>query len=303
MGGIQMFARASLLSIIAAAGIASGMSSAQAADAFIQDDDTIRFVFESQSSYVFLNGNAVNSPEDDSYSTSAGVARLNFNMGNGFNLQGDAFGEYAWLNKNADGSYQSTLGGGLHAYMSGDTGALGVYGAIADVGIESSGGGETHTFGVEGQWYAGDAAVGAQAGFLDSSRSDDDNMIRDAFYVRGLARYYFGENTLVQAEASYLDGEMDVDNDGIKIVSLGARIQHELDFFPGNFDWPGKVYIAYRGDFADQANENDHVNSHTILFGTTWTFGHSLHDNERNGAAMDLPAFTRWQGISAGPLE
>lgn len=259
-------------------------------------------MFESQSSYVFLNGNAVDSPEDDSYSTTAGVARLNFNMGNGFNLQGDAFGEYAWLKNSAEDSYLSTLGGGLHAYMRGDTGALGLYGALADVGIEKTGGGKTHTFGVEGQWYAGDATLGAQAGFLDSDHNDDD-MIRDAFYVRGLARYYFAENTLVQAEAAYLRGEMDGDNDGIDIVSVGARLQHELDFFPGDFDWPGKIYIAYRGDFADQDNENDHVNSHTILFGTTWTFGHSLRDNERNGAAMDLPAFTRWQGIAAGPLE
>lgn len=294
--------RVVLLSVASAACIAWAGSVAQAADAFVQDDDTIRFIFESQSSYVFLNGNAVDSPEDDSYSTTAGVARLNFNMGNGFNLQGDAFGEYAWLKSSAEDSYLSTLGGGLHAYMRGDTGALGVYGALADVGIETSGGGETHTIGVEGQWYAGDATVGAQAGFLDSDHSDND-MIRDAFYVRGLARYYFGENTLVQAEAAYLKGEMDVDNDDIKIISLGARLQHELDFFPGDFDWPGKVYIAYRGDFADQANEDDHVNSHTILFGTTWTFGHSLRDNERNGAAMDLPAFTRWQGIAAGPLE
>lgn len=299
-----MFAKASLLSFAAVAGLAVGIGSVQAADAFVQDDDTIRFIFESQSSYVFLDGSALETNEDDAFSTSAGVARLNVNLGNGLNFQADGFGEYAWLNDNADDSYLSTLGGGLHAYMRGDTGALGVYGAAADIGVESASGGTTHTFGVEGLWYAGDSTLGAQVGYLDSSLSDNENMIRDAFYVRGMARYYFAENTLIQAEAAYLDGEMDDDNDDVSIVSVGARIQHELDFFPGDFSWPGKVYVAYRGDFADQGgDDNETVDSHTILFGTTWTFGHSLRDNERNGAAMDLPAFTRWQGIAAGQLE
>jgi hypothetical protein len=292
-----------LLAITAAAGLMLPAFSAKAADAFVQDEDTIRFVLESQSSYVFLKGNAVNAPEDDAYSTSAGVARVNANFANGFNLQADVFGEYAWINNNANDTYQSAIGGGLHGYLRNDAGAIGVFGGLADIGMQGTADGLAHTAGVEGLWFAGDATLGAQIGYLDSDKGDAPDMIRDAFYVRGLARYYFAESTLIQAEAAYLSGEMDSDNDDVQIVSLGARIQHELDFFPGDFNWPGKVYVAYRGDFADQDGENDKVKSHTILFGTTFTFGHSLRDNERNGVAMDLPAFARWQGIAGGPLE
>lgn len=292
-----------LLAITAAAGFLAPSFAAHAADAFVQDDDTFRIVLESQSSYVFLNGSALGSEEDDAYSTSAGVARLNANFGNGFNLQADAFGEYAWINGSADDTYQSALGGGLHGYMRNDMGAIGVFGALADIGIEGAPDGLAHTFGVEGLWFAGDATLGAQLGYLDSDKGDTPAMIRDAFYVRGVARYYFAESTLIQAEAAYLSGEMDSDNDDVQIVSLGARIQHELDFFPGDFNWPGKIYAAYRGDFADQDGDNEKIDSHTILFGTTFTFGHSLRDNERNGAAMDLPAFARWESIAGGPLE
>jgi hypothetical protein len=82
------------------------------------------------------------------------------------------------------------------------------------------------------------------------------------------------------------------------IWSVGARLQHRFDF------WPGAFYVGYRGDFADQDDTAGPIDSHMIQFGATYTFGSdSLQDNERNGAAMDLPAFMRWQGIAAGPLE
>ncbi len=273
-----------------------------AADVAAPEDSGIRFLVESQSSYVFLGGNALGST-DDAYATSAGVARGNIDFGNAFNLQADIFGEYAWSDNSDSDNYESSFGGGLHAYLRNDMGAIGIYGALGDVAFEDQPGGPTYTVGVEAQWYGENSMLGAQVGFLDSDFDDDPDLIRDAFYVRGVARYYFAESTLVQAEASYLDGEMDDPTNEVSIVSVGARLQHELDFFPGGFNWPGKVYIAYRGDFADQPEDDDKLESHTILFGTTFTFGHSLLDNERHGAAMDLPAFTRWQGMAAGPLE
>jgi len=190
-------------------------------------------------------------------------------------------------------------------------GAIGLFGALADVDIATTGaptpendtGGLAHTLGVEGLWFGEQSTLGVQLGYLDSDSSDDEDLIRDAVYVRGLARHYFNESTLVQVEAAYLDGEMDDDDDDVEIISVGARLQHEMDFFPGDFNWPGKAYIAYRGDFAHQSGEDEKVNSHTILLGSTFTFGHSLIDNERNGAAFDLPAFARWNSIPAGPLE
>jgi len=291
------------------------LGAAWAADPAPIDDSGIRFLLESQSSYVILSGDQLDTDEDENFSASAGVARLNIDLGNGFNLQGDAFGEIAWTNDSTDNAYASALGGGLHAYMRGNSGAFGAYGALADIDINNDddddgndSGGLARSFGVEALWFSDELTLGAQAGLVDSDMGDDEDMIRDAFFVRGLARYYVSESTLLQGEASYLSGEMDSDNDDVSIVSVGARIQHELDFIPGDFNWPGKVYLAYRGDFANQsdptsASDSGNIDSHTIMFGTTFTFGHSLIDNERNGAAFDLPAFARWNSISAGAME
>lgn len=294
---------------------AGATSVAWAADAVVSGDSGVRLLLESQSSYVMLSGDQLDNAEDEdnNFSTTAGVARLNIDLGNGLNLQGDVFGEIAWTEDSSDNAYASALGGGLHGYFRGDSGALGLFAAAANVDInnddDSSGGGGTATaVGIEGLWFADQFTLGVQGGLVDSAKSDDEDLIRDAFFARGLARYYVGESTLIQGEVAYLIGEMDGDNDDVEVLSVGARLQHELDFFPGDINWPGKVYVAYRGDFAEQTDptssgDTGNIDSHTILFGTTFTFGHSLRDNERNGAAFDLPAFARWQGIAAGPLE
>jgi hypothetical protein len=294
--------------ISATIGLMVSAGAAFAADPIPAEDNGIRFLLESQSSYVFLGGEELGaSSEDGEYSTTAGVARLNVDLGNGLNLQGDLFGELAWSDDDSDDAYGSSVGGGVHAYTRSEAGALGVFGALANVDInnddDSSGaGGLAYAVGAEGLWFAEQLTLGAQLGLIDSDRSDDLDLIRDAVFVRGLARYYIGESTLLQGEAAFLSGENDTDSTDLDIISVGGRIQHELDFFPGNFNWPGKVYLAYRGDFYDQQGEGK-IESHTILFGTTFTFGHSLVDNERNGAAFDLPAFARWNSIAAGALE
>ncbi len=277
---------------------------AQAADAIIDTSagPAVRFLLESQSGYSFLSGRALDSEEEDSFSTTGAVGRINFEAGEYLNIQGDIFGDYAWIDDDADDSYQSQLGGGLHLYGRSDMGALGVFGALGDVGIADDGGaddgGLNYIAGAEAQFYQGDWTFYLQAGWLDSERSDDVDMIRDALFARGVVRHYFGADTLIQAEAAYVNGEMDDDNDDMDIWSVGARLQHRFDF------WPGAFYVGYRGDFADQDDTAGPIDSHMIQFGATYTFGSdSLQDNERHGAAMDLPAFMRWQGIAAGPLE
>ena len=277
---------------------------AQAADATADTSagPAVRFLLETQSGYSFLSGRAVDPEEEDSFSTTGAVGRINFEAGEYLNIQGDIFGDYAWIDDDSDDSYRSQLGGGLHLYGRSDMGALGVFGALGDVSIENDSGGDdgglNYIAGAEAQFYQGDWTFYLQAGWLDSERSDDVDMIRDALFARGVVRLYFGADTLIQTEAAYVNGEMDDDNDDMDIWSVGARLQHRFDF------WPGAFYVGYRGDFADQDDTAGPVDSHTIQFGATYAFGSdSLQDNERNGAAMDLPAFMRWQGVAAGPLE
>ena len=292
-----------LIAISTLAGVGL-QAAAQAADV-IPDTSAgpaVRFLIESQSGYSFLSGRALDPEEEDSFSTTGAVGRINFEASEYLNIQGDIFGDYAWIDDDADDSYQSQFGGGLHLYGRSDMGALGVFGALGDVSIGNDGGsddgGLNYIAGAEAQVYQGDWTFHLQAGWLDSERSDDVDMIRDALFARGVVRHYFGADTLIQAEAAYVNGEMDDDNDDMDIWSVGARLQHRFDF------WPGAFYVGYRGDFADQDDTAGPINSHMIQFGATYTFGSdSLQDNERHGAAMDLPAFMRWQGIAAGPLE
>lgn len=285
---------------------------AQAADAITDTsaESAVRFVLETQSGYSFLSDGGTDTledGEDKSFSTTGAVGRINIQASEHLNIQGDIFGDYAWISDDADDSYQSQLGGGLHLYGRNDMGSLGVFGALGDVSIAdddgADDGGLNYIAGAEAQFYQDNWTFHLQAGWLDSERSDDVDMIRDALFARGVVRHYFGADTLIQAEAAYVNGEMDDDDDDMDLWSVGARLQHRFDF------WPGAFYVGYRGDFADQPNDedpddDDQIDSHTIQFGATYTFGSdSLQDNERNGAAMDLPAFMRWQGIAAGPLE
>ena len=296
-------ARNSVVCILSAFFIAGAAShSVRAADVGTDTGPTVRFLLESQSGYSFLDGGAVDPEEDDAFGTTGAVGRINIEASPGWNIQGDIFGDYAWLSHNADDSYKSQIGGGLHLYSRNERGAVGLFGALGELGIANDSGGNdggtSYLLGAEAQLYQDDWTFYLQAGWLDSNRSDDVDMFRDTLFVRGVARHYFAADTLLQAEASYVAGEMDDDNEDMDILSVGARLQHRFDF------WPGAFYVGYRGDFATQDDTAGPVHSHTALFGATYTFGsNSLMDNERNGVAMDLPAFLRWQGIAAGPLE
>lgn len=221
-------------------------------------------------------------------------------------LQLDFSGEGTVNHTSADDTYLGSLGGGLHAgWRDPELGSLGLFGAVGNVWINDEDGRDPETIawgvGLEGQVFFDATTLYLQSGYLDResvSSGGDIDALKNAGFVRGVARYFWGDALELEAEASFAAGKMDPDEDDVVIVGWGAELEYRLR------DTPVAGFVSYTGAYYNQDDDKDELFEHRIGFGVRIYFGRgSLLANDRHGASLDLPRYLEWNGQIAGALE
>jgi hypothetical protein len=183
------------------------------------------------------------------------------------------------------------LGGHL-SWRDPETGLIGIFAGVgmgeADEDDEDRNDHVGLLAGVEGQYYLDQFTFYAQAGCGDFKQDEDpDEGFLDGWFARGVARYFFSENFLLQAEVSYGETSEYVDGDSEgQIWNWGALAKMRI-----SESYPIYGTLEYRGgNYEDAEDGVDSVEEHAFLVGLDFTFGaESLWENDRRGATLDTP--------------
>jgi hypothetical protein len=257
--------------------------------------------------YTFLtNANGDTNPENDDYISSGVSGRLSLPLGDMLSVQMDGDLEYTSNSFDDDGSddtFQHSFQFGTHfSARDPSRGLIGIFGA-AGLGTGDDSDNDSKKFfvavGGEAQSYFGDKTLYLQGGFIDS-RDDggsENDALNNAFFVRGVARWFLTPDSRLQAEVSYVDGDRDNDdgddNEGETIIEWGGRYDWVLPGLPLIGDTP--IYVGYRGAYFENGDDLAEYTEHTVMVGTVYHFGGSSRQEfDRTGATLNLPNFGRW---------
>ncbi|MCE9524239.1 MAG: hypothetical protein K8S25_17610 [Alphaproteobacteria bacterium] len=244
--------------------------------------------------YNFLSEDNVPGPIDDGYPGLGGAFRFNIPAGGALNFQVDLQAESGFVsdtNKNYTGS---VLSGG---HLSWRNPSEWLVGGFAGVGNGFNANDETATawlLGAEGQYYLSDWTLYGQLGYMDAeeANSGTPDAFRNAWFGRGVARFFLDSNVKLQGEVSYASGENDIAADDMDIWGWGLRYErtmHDLD---------ANLFVAYDGNryASDETSTlTRSATEHTIKLGLSFNFGiEGQKYIDRQGATLDLPMVTRW---------
>jgi hypothetical protein len=180
---------------------------------------------------------------------------------------------------------------------------LGVFGGagFATDGGDNDGPSSFVFGGVEGQAYLHGLTLQAQAGYLNGH----DNWleaINNAYFLRGVASFYFKPDTKLSLEVSYLHGARpnnDPDSGGVvDIPGWGARLDQAI----GNGG--AAIFASWNGYDFRTTEESDAPWVNEFKIGFVKRFGSgTILDNDRNGVGLDLPSVVRWTSTSTNEIE
>lgn len=234
-------------------------------------------------------------------------------------IQTDFYNEITEIafTSNSDDDFSHSFDFGVH--LSGrdpSRGLFGVFGAFGQGKGDNEDGRHNYwAVGGEAQLYTDMATFYVQAGYLDSDprqplndegEPSQKDGLNDAFFVRGVARWFMTPNSRLQGEVAYASGKQDTrvaDQDSentpydMDVIQWGVRYDTVVEGLPIIGDTA--LFVGYRGTHFDTicCNENDtgRFTEHTIMAGYTYHFGGmTLLDFDRVGATLDLPTFGRW---------
>lgn len=256
--------------------------------------------------------------EDDTQFVSGVLGRLSLPLGDNLSLQMDGELEYsstALTDEKQDDLFQhSFLFGGHLSWRDPETALFGGFASFGSGDHDDDNDGndrfDFYAVGAEAQFYMDDLTFYVQGGYIDgATRASvaiiDDDSLRDAFFGRGVVRWFLNQDSRVQLEFAYVDGTIDNDETGsdMTIVEWGARYDTVIPGLPILGD--SNVFVGYRGAHYEKVGgefgpvENAEFVDHIIMVGFTHRFGtQSIKDTDRYGATLDLPSFGRW--VSAG---
>ncbi len=303
--------------------LAVSANSAGAAD--FEPDEIIRGLvvggeIESFSGVTFYgdgpNGDEVQFDDDDYQFVSGLLGRLSLPLGDNLSAQMD--GEFEYSSDALSGSRQddlfdySFLAGGHLSWRNPETGLFGGFASFggASSDNENGDGSRAHTFyavGGEGQFYVDNLTFYLQGGYIDGASEDtidaiNDDALRDAFFGRGVVRWFMDPDTRLQAEVAYVEGKTDDEEDraDMTIVEWGVRYDTVLRGLPILGD--RNVFVGYRGaHYEKDGGDPGEFSDHTVMVGFTHRFGtQTIMETDRYGATLDLPNFGRW--VSAGEI-
>jgi hypothetical protein len=229
-----------------------------------------------------------------------GAARASVPWTSNFSTQFDLEGAAAFISDDEDDPYAGSVVGAVHASFRDPSGWL--FGGFAGGGAawpEDEETGHLWFAGIESQLYLNNFTLYGQAGYLDSIEADgdDSDTFHNAWFVRGVARYFVGPNTMLQGEIAYAQGDQDSSSKkDMDIIAWGAEVEHSLSAMPVS------LFAAYEGAHYDNGHPGGDTGrfvEHTGLAGIKFRFGtDTLLDNDRLGATLDTPRFGRW--VAAG---
>jgi len=237
--------------------------------------------------------------------TFGGAGRVNVqnrDWGYQLDVQGDAS-----LNGKTTNTYGGSFAGGAHVFMRDPSkGLIGIFGGVGDGSNNGQPAAEVFMVGAEAQYFFDNATFYAQAGYNDGVSGGYGccggvAALDSAFFLRGVGRYFFSPDQMLQAEITYDDGRGGASiNADMTTFAWGARYEQACSFLGAN------VFAAYRGDYMKSSINQVpvHVAENILLLGLRFQFGGSgtLLDNDRNGTSLDLPDVARWSSYAAGTL-
>jgi hypothetical protein len=151
--------------------------------------------------------------------------------------------------------------------------------------------------GGEGQIYLHDWTLYGQGGVIISNgdddilgNSDEDN---DAFFVRGVARWFIDGMSRLQLEGAFANGDVDTTDANMDIFEWGVRYDRMIGL-PMLGDT--QLFLAYRGNTFDKgSSDSGAFTDHTFMVGTSIHFGgNTMQEFDRVGATLDTPNIGRW---------
>ena len=128
----------------------------------------------------------------------------------------------------------------------------GSLGGFVGVGNGFNANDETATawlIGAEGQFYLTDWTLYGQLGYMDADEVDTGtpDAFRDAWFGRGVVRYFLDANVKLEGELSYASGEQDTDADDMDVWGWGLRYERALPAMDASF------FLAYQGNYYDSS--------------------------------------------------
>ena len=225
--------------------------------------------------------------------TLAGHGHVSIPLGETFSGQLDLQSEFTDRADDDENFSQGAhmLGGHL-SWRDPHSGLLGIFGG-AGMGYndngEEDGDGIGWMAGIEGQLYLDNITLYAQAGWADIVvDGDDDEGFNDGWFLRGVGRYFFSEDFLVQAEVSYGESKDYIDggDDKGEFWNWGALGKMRL-----SESMPIYGTLEYRGANSWSTDDGgEEIQEHAVLIGLDFLFqATSLWENDRRGATLDTP--------------
>lgn len=296
---------------VAATMVAFGGSSALAADlpepisvgpAPVAPALISEFILEGWGGVAFLAGESGNVDADnDTLGDFGGSARFGFPLSQSISAQLDVYGEITTNGGDTDNFDDSLIGAAHLNWRDPTTGLFGLFGGGGFATAEDDDS-NLWFIGLEGQYYSGNWTFYGQGGYFDT---DNDNAFKNAFFARGVTRYFLSPDSRFQGELSFAVGEQDTDDQDATAIGWGLRYDQGLGgMFPS---LPATGFLGYRGGYFksidDNANDDGVFTDHTIYAGLRFTFGGGgvdLMTSDRAGATLDIPDVGRW--VSSGEI-
>jgi hypothetical protein len=255
--------------------------------------------------HAFLSeGTPATVVDDDAYLALGGDLRLNIPAGSSTNFQLDLQSETGFADNSNDNYTGSVLGGAHFSFRDPQEWLLGGF-----VGIGNGFNADDDTvtawlIGVEGQYYMDDWTFYGQLGYTDGSQTSaaTNEAFRDAWFLRGVGRYFLDSNAKLEGELLYANGEHDEAANDMDVWGWGIRYERALN------DVDTSVFIAYEGNYyatnETGADGDDELTEHVIKLGLSVAFGiEGQKYIDRHGATLDLPMVTRWSAYSVDVLD
>lgn len=232
-----------------------------------------------------------------------GFSAVNLPMSDGLSAQMDLSGRTMFVSSDEDTVESELVTSALHStlHISGrsDMYLLGAMGGIGRVSFHDDNSSTFWFAGAEYQAYLGNATLYLQGGYLDSTQAEENttDTLQDAYFVRGMTRFYVGDTTRLTTQVAYAAGESDTSEniEDASVLAWGVRADQQLS------DSPASLFLAYSG-----ANYRGGVSDcksdwydHRVMLGVSFAFGGtSMMANDRQGVALDTPDFGDWVGAS-----
>ena len=212
-----------------------------------------------------------------------GAGRGNYWLNNGMSVQVDAQAEgTSYEIANGHRSAQSYLVGSHLSWRNPQQSLYGVFGGAGDAGDQRHG-----LIGAEAQWYWNQFTLYGQGGYDSTLGTVGGNIdSENAWFLRGVGRYYINPNFLVEGTVMYANGSIDFihgQSQDFQTWSWGVKGEWRLATAPFS------LFAKYQGSELKYDDVDFKVTDHRVLLGLKLHLGdRTLQQTDRAGATLDI---------------